>query len=306
MNSLNDFDVSKFKLGTLCPSGHQYKDTNQSLRYISTKRCVVCTKDRGAKYRRKADKQKVSEYNKRYREANKESLAEYNRRYREANKDALIEKKKTRYEANKEKILNQQKEYTKKNKERIRQRLSDYYYSLTPEQKAKRNEYNRKRYAQKVEEERLRVARYRANNPAKRAETNRNYRHSNRHTQNVNNVKRRERVKQQSDGSITPEFLSLIFKEAKNCVYCGHKLVECQSLGRWEDVKTLDHITPLANGGGHTQDNVLVCCRQCNIKKGTKPFLEWAAGLEEPYRSMSLDTYESIRNLKSNKSKKKT
>ncbi len=33
----------------------------------------------------------------------------------------------------------------------------------------------------------------------------------------------------------------------------------------------LDHITPIAAGGGHTWDNVQLTCRKCNQAKGAKP-----------------------------------
>ena len=42
------------------------------------------------------------------------------------------------------------------------------------------------------------------------------------------------------------------------CVYCGKKP---QRL-------TMDHITPLVNGGSHTKSNIVPACKNCNSKKG--------------------------------------
>lgn len=43
----------------------------------------------------------------------------------------------------------------------------------------------------------------------------------------------------------------------------------------------LDHLIPLARGGGHTMDNVACCCRECNQDRG--------AMLIEEYASMQLE-----------------
>lgn len=41
MEALYEFDVSRFRLGKLCPKGHQWKNSNQSLRYKGGS-CVEC------------------------------------------------------------------------------------------------------------------------------------------------------------------------------------------------------------------------------------------------------------------------
>lgn len=43
------------------------------------------------------------------------------------------------------------------------------------------------------------------------------------------------------------------------CVYCG----------RVDDL-TLDHVIPIAKGGPHTEDNLVIACKKCNCKKGAK------------------------------------
>ena len=43
------------------------------------------------------------------------------------------------------------------------------------------------------------------------------------------------------------------------CWYCGQK-VGFKNL-------TMDHVIPLARGGRSTKDNLVPCCKECNIKK---------------------------------------
>ena len=53
------------------------------------------------------------------------------------------------------------------------------------------------------------------------------------------------------------------------CVCCNkHLSFECDCNSN--DYPSIDHITPLSKGGGHTWDNVQLLCRGCNIKKSNK------------------------------------
>ena len=42
-------------------------------------------------------------------------------------------------------------------------------------------------------------------------------------------------------------------------------------------VFTIDHVRPIAHGGGHTYGNVKVCCLKCNQQKGDKQNAEETA-----------------------------
>lgn len=42
------------------------------------------------------------------------------------------------------------------------------------------------------------------------------------------------------------------------CQYCGAA------------AESLDHVTPRSRGGLHTWDNVVACCRRCNLRKGDR------------------------------------
>jgi 5-methylcytosine-specific restriction endonuclease McrA len=53
---------------------------------------------------------------------------------------------------------------------------------------------------------------------------------------------------------------SVLARDDYTCQYCGVK-------GR--DL-TIDHVVPRWVGGQHTWDNLVACCRRCNLKKGDK------------------------------------
>ncbi len=53
---------------------------------------------------------------------------------------------------------------------------------------------------------------------------------------------------------------SILARDNYTCQYCGVK-------GR--DL-TIDHVVPRWAGGPHTWDNLVACCRRCNLKKGDK------------------------------------
>lgn len=44
------------------------------------------------------------------------------------------------------------------------------------------------------------------------------------------------------------------------CAYCGKVLDEKK--------KTIDHILPIRTGGKGYSNNIVICCRNCNTKKG--------------------------------------
>jgi 5-methylcytosine-specific restriction endonuclease McrA len=58
--------------------------------------------------------------------------------------------------------------------------------------------------------------------------------------------------------------------------------VACYLCGRWTspDDRHIDHILPLARGGGETIDNLAVACAHCNLSKGDKTPDEYLATME--------------------------
>lgn len=53
---------------------------------------------------------------------------------------------------------------------------------------------------------------------------------------------------------------SVLARDNYTCQYCG---VRARDL-------TIDHVSPRWAGGPHTWDNLVACCRRCNLKKGDK------------------------------------
>lgn len=52
---------------------------------------------------------------------------------------------------------------------------------------------------------------------------------------------------------------SVLARDNYTCQYCASK----------KDL-TIDHVVPRWCGGPHTWDNLVACCRKCNLKKGDK------------------------------------
>lgn len=53
---------------------------------------------------------------------------------------------------------------------------------------------------------------------------------------------------------------SILARDNYTCQYCGAKSREL----------TIDHVLPRWAGGPHTWENLVACCRKCNLKKGDK------------------------------------
>ena len=59
---------------------------------------------------------------------------------------------------------------------------------------------------------------------------------------------------------------AIIARDGCNCHYCKKETV------RWHgsvlpNTTTLDHVVPISKGGGHTMDNVVIACSDCNTRK---------------------------------------
>lgn len=47
-------------------------------------------------------------------------------------------------------------------------------------------------------------------------------------------------------------------RDGHRCQYCG------------DTAESIDHVVPRSKGGGHSWENVVACCRNCNIRKGDR------------------------------------
>ncbi|MCL4488869.1 MAG: HNH endonuclease [Chloroflexi bacterium] len=98
--------------------------------------------------------------------------------------------------------------------------------------------------------------------------------------------KRLQHAINQSDGTLTVEFLGRMFGEAEGrpCPYCGEYMNR--------RTKSLDHMVPLSKGGLHGTVNVIICCNRCNSAKRDRDFGDWVSRLQEPYASVMIAEYE--------------
>lgn len=62
-------------------------------------------------------------------------------------------------------------------------------------------------------------------------------------------------------------------RDGHRCQYCGGP------------AESLDHVLPRSRGGAHSWDNVVACCRPCNIRKGDRLPAESGLSLAAPPRA---------------------
>jgi 5-methylcytosine-specific restriction endonuclease McrA len=60
------------------------------------------------------------------------------------------------------------------------------------------------------------------------------------------------------------EYLTEIYT---HCAYCGKELTS--------DNTHIEHIQPLSKGGAHSIDNVVLACKDCNLRKNAKTLDQW-------------------------------
>jgi 5-methylcytosine-specific restriction endonuclease McrA len=79
-------------------------------------------------------------------------------------------------------------------------------------------------------------------------------------------------------------------KSAKTCAYCLKEM----SI----EERVIDHIIPLSLSGENTERNVVVCCSQCNYRKGAMTYLNWVKKLPVELRTnakrLYYERYKSI------------
>lgn len=85
----------------------------------------------------------------------------------------------------------------------------------------------------------------------------------------VGKAKRRARIRGVKCESIDP--IAIFRRDGWTCQLCGGKTPRRLRGSIDPNAPELDHIIPLAAGGGHTQENVQCSCRACNSAKGARP-----------------------------------
>jgi hypothetical protein len=199
-------------------------------------RCY-CKKCTKAYY--EANKEAIAKRRKAYYKANREIELEQQRAYYETNKEAIAERNKAYYEANKEAILERQKAYQEANKETIA-KYSKAYREANKETIAK---YSKSHYE--------------ANKEAILERSKTYYR-----TPKGKYVKIKTSANERGIHFSLPLKLYESKLWGKPCHYCGCD-IETTGLDRKDSSK------------GYTPDNVVPCCWDCNLMKGTKLYEEF-------------------------------
>lgn len=81
--------------------------------------------------------------------------------------------------------------------------------------------------------------------------------------------KRRKRIKELSDGTINTKSVLLKLETQNNkCYWCNTSIGELTA--------SPDHYIPLAKGGKHSIDNIVLTCLSCNLSKNAKDPIQYA------------------------------
>lgn len=209
-------------------------------------RCKVCVIDYVKKYVQK-NKEKIKEKTKeRYKKASEEKInGKFTNLYKVCNSCKnekyykLFGLKKNGHKSGNKSIrhicLECYKDVHKKHYEKNKTRILQKSKNRTDEQKA-------------IQSQRVQI--YKNANPEKVLN------HKDCYSKN-----RKQRILDQSDGTLTKEFLAKLFATSKVCPDCNRIFSSIVK-------KSLDHIKPISKGGLHSATNVRICCLSCNIKKG--------------------------------------
>lgn len=184
---------------------------------------------------REARNAKCREYHAKHREATNQKRAD---RYRADHQRSLDYHKVYRDEHAKERAA-AVKKWAKKNRDRVDKYQADYRETNRELLRIKQRSYNR-----------LHPERVSARNARMGA-------------------RRRMRIEAtiENEAAIA-QFIQLIRSSRRvACYYCG-KMITGKSAH-------IDHVAPLAKGGGHTPDNLCAACPACNLTKHAKLLSEW-------------------------------
>ena len=196
----------------------------------------------------KNNKEKELEKRAIYYKNNKLKLYEYKKEYNEKNCEKIKQNRKKYYDKNRIKILEQKKEYYDNNKDSIKEKAIKAYYSNIKEHKERNKQYRIKNREEILDKKR----KYNKTYNAKLSSLN-------------SKNKRRSIIKK---GNINTEDLKKLYRDTKNCYWCGDKLKNGNI--------HLDHYIPLSKNGTHTIDNIVLSCPDCNMSKYNKDPLEFA------------------------------
>jgi len=234
-----------------------------------TKKCSKCKKMKTLDMFHRASREKdghrsiCKECRKEQQESKSHKRKEYLKEYRESNKEILKEKSKEYFKKNKERMLAQSKMYRLSHQEEIKQYRKDYRLK----NKEKLNKQSREYYIENREYLLEKNKQWSLNNREYLNAYERAYKKTNkgRIVRANTRHKRREIIK---NSSLSSSKLEDIINNATHCYWCGTPLKGKKS--------HIDHYIPLSMGGLHEENNIVISCAKCNMKKNKKDPLEFA------------------------------
>lgn len=213
-------------------------DMNREQRYavkdgIEGKVCTRCE-----------DWKRLTEYARRSRNGDglschcKDCRSELRRQYRLGHAEMINQRSRRYYQENRETILREKQLYRDTNREAVRA----YHRQWVEENKERYREKIREYYLRNKQKIKRRVLEWQKAHPEKKREQ-----------------AMRRRARKAGCVVKAVDIQAIYERDGNCCVYCG----------RAED-PTIDHVEPLAKGGAHHRDNLVVACKKCNSEKNTK------------------------------------
>ena len=193
----------------------------------------------------------------------KQCLSERSRAYRENNAEKVRNMERERYIRRKRKDPDEfrlkakirARKYRKNNPHKTREHSRKYRENNPHKAKASTLKYRRNNLEKERARDRDAKRRERKLNPS-----------GVREREAVVKSRRRARKRNATIGAV-PTRSDLLAQQGGMCASCKSK----------DGPFHLDHVMPLALGGSHTKDNAQMLCARCNLSKGAKHPLEWAA-----------------------------
>lgn len=253
--------LSRFYTGVPCKWGHDAE------RYVDCGKCVLCVSRTNAKKHAKrlnsTPEQRAEEEERRRQRS--EEKAERKARYKQASELRQEAKKKgytTYYSPRPCRNGHAPGErYTKTGK---------CVQCATDElRRADRKEYDRKYYQENREYIRKRTREYVERTREQRAAAVKDWQRRNPEKARLIKLSYKARRRsQEAMGDSTADITAWEKRQKKVCYWCGKLCPKKYHI---------DHYRPLAKGGSHTTDNLVIACQSCNQHKSAKDPYEYAA-----------------------------
>lgn len=78
-------------------------------------------------------------------------------------------------------------------------------------------------------------------------------------------------------------------RDGAACQYCGKPIP-------YQDMAHVDHRRPVSRGGTSEEENLILACPSCNLRKGAK--MPWEAGMRDPNANRFWSVMDRIRGIR--------